>query len=69
MIEPSADGFIDVDRPEADVFDPCALSSFKGKPITIDHLATEHPDGWRRLAVEHIAHARRAAAVSILTWW
>jgi uncharacterized protein len=55
-----ADGFVDVDRPEREIFDPVSIASFEGKPVTLDHPMTNiGPWNWRQHAVGHVQHVRR----------
>jgi hypothetical protein len=37
MVEAGVDGFIDADRPEAEMFNAASLASFESKPVTLDH--------------------------------
>ena len=56
------DAIVEVWRPESEVFDPAAMASFEGKPVTNDHpteLVT--PDNVARYEMGHIQNVRRGA--------
>lgn len=56
------DEIIEVWRPESEVFDPAAMASFEGKPVTNDHpteLVT--PDNVARYEMGHIQNVRRGS--------
>lgn len=56
------DEIIEVWRPESEVFDPAAMASFEGKPVTNDHpteLVT--PDNVVRYEMGHIQNVRRGS--------
>lgn len=56
----AADGVVVLTRTEEDVFDPLAIASFEGKPVTINHPSGfVDPDNWRDLAVGTIQNVRR----------
>ena len=54
------DEIVEVWRPESEVFDPAAMASFEGKPVTNDH-PTEPvtPDNTARYEMGHIQNIRR----------
>ena len=59
-IEPNRDGLVLIKRTEDEVFKPEAISSFEGKPFTIDHpdeMVT--PENWKDLAHGFITNVRR----------
>lgn len=61
-IEPNAEGLVTIKRTEEEVFKPEAISSFEGKPFTIDHpdeMVT--PENWKDLAHGFITNLRRGA--------
>jgi hypothetical protein len=64
QVAANANGFIDVDRPAAEVFNPVSLASFEGKPVTLNHPATD-VGLWnhRALAVGHVQNVRRGEGV------
>ena len=56
------DEIVKVWRPESEVFDPAAMASFEGKPVTNDHpteLVT--PDNVARYEMGHIQNVRRGS--------
>lgn len=56
------DEIVEVWRPESEVFDPAAMASFEGKPVTNDHpteLVT--PDNVARYEMGHIQNVRRGS--------
>ncbi len=64
------DGVVTIYRPEAAVFDKASLSTFAGKPVTLDHPTLPvTADNWKDLAVgdigEEIARDGEAIRVSI----
>jgi hypothetical protein len=53
-------GMVRVARDEADVFDPSAMASFEGAPITMGHPeGMVDPETWKQLAVGHAQNVRR----------
>jgi hypothetical protein len=61
-IEPNRDGLVLIKRTEDEVFKPEAISSFEGKPFTIDHpdeIVT--PENWGDLAHGFLTNVRRGA--------
>jgi hypothetical protein len=64
QVAANASGFIDVDRPESEVFNPVSLASFEGKPVTLDHPMFDiGPSNHRAFAVGHVQHVRRGEGV------
>ena len=60
QVAANAAGFIDVERPEREVFDPVSLASFEGKPVTLNHPMTDiDPWNHRALSVGHVQNVRR----------
>lgn len=65
-IEPNKDGLVLIKRTEDEVFKPEAISSFEGKPFTIDHpdeMVT--PENWKELAHGFITNVRRGVKEKI----
>ncbi len=59
-LKPGRDGVIRVMREEDQVFDPVAMASFLGKPVTIEHPDDDvTPATWRSLAVGVVFNVRR----------
>jgi hypothetical protein len=62
-LQPDANGWIIVNRPEREVFDPGSLKSFVGKPVVLQHPDGEdmfvHPENVRRLQIGTVLNARR----------
>jgi hypothetical protein len=59
-IQPNKDGLVVIKRREEEVFSPDAISSFEGKPFTIDHpdeMVT--PENWKDLAHGFVTNVRR----------
>ncbi len=51
-LEPGKDGLIRVNRDGSEIFDPVAMASFLGKPVTIDHPDDDvTPDNWKAFSV------------------
>lgn len=49
-------------RDEAEVFDPRAMASFEGKPLTLDHPDCDvNPDNWRDLGRGIVLNVRRGS--------
>lgn len=56
----AGDGMIGVQRDAEQVFDPRAMASFEGAPITMQHPITDvGPSNWRAHAVGHVQNVRR----------
>ena len=54
------DGIIYVDRDADEVFSQKAISSFEGKPVTIDHpIEDVDPSNWKQYAVGYTTNVRR----------
>jgi len=54
------DRFVNVYRPESEVFDPEAMASFDGLPITDDHPGESvNADNWNQYAVGFVRNPRR----------
>ena len=65
-IESNRDGLVLIKRTEDEVFKPEAISSFEGKPFTIDHpdeMVT--PENWKELAHGFITNVRRGVKEKI----
>jgi len=65
-IQPNKDGLVVIKRREEEVFNPEAISSFEGKPFTIDHpdeMVT--PENWKDLAHGFITNVRRGVKEKI----
>lgn len=61
-IQPNKDGLVVIKRREEEIFNPEAISSFEGKPFTIDHpdeMVT--PENWKDLAHGFVTNVRRGA--------
>ena len=61
-IDAGGDGVISIERLPDDVFDPEAMASFEGKPVTNDHppLGIKvTPENWRELSMGHVHNVRR----------
>lgn len=59
-IQPNKDGLVVIKRREEEVFNPETISSFEGKPFTIDHpdeMVT--PENWKDLAHGFVTNVRR----------
>ena len=57
---PTKDGVLYIDRTADEVFSPAAISSFEGKPVTIDHpLVDVIPSNWKQYAVGYVTNVRR----------
>lgn len=53
------DGLIRVTRKSEDLFDPIAIASFEGKPITINHPSDfVSPENWKEVSVGHMQNVR-----------
>ena len=64
-IDPGPDGLIRIDRPPEEVFRPETLTSFEGKPVTVEHpndFVT--PENWGRVAVGITTNVRRGDGVA-----
>lgn len=63
-IDAGPDGLIRVERPPEEVFRPETLTSFEGKPVTVEHpndFVT--PENWGRLAVGITTNVRRGEGI------
>lgn len=59
------DGLVRVERLPEHVFHPDTIASFNGKPVTIDHPATDvTPANWRSLAVGIVQNVRQGDGTS-----
>jgi hypothetical protein len=62
-VDADSNGWIIVDRPESEVFDPASLRSYVGKPVVLNHpddgAAFVHPDNVRDLQIGSVLAARR----------
>ena len=59
-VEADADGIIRIHREPADVFDPTAIASFNGKPVTDDHPPEKvGPATYRTYAVGTVINPRQ----------
>jgi hypothetical protein len=59
----SQDGWVDVDRPESEVFSPAAIASFRNVPVTRGHPPLGvSADNWREYAVGYVTNPRRAGS-------
>jgi len=59
-LQAGRDGVIRVMRDEDQVFDPVAMASFLGKPVTIEHPEEwVTPENWRSLAIGVVFNVRR----------
>lgn len=64
-IDPGPDGLIRIERPPEEVFRPETLTSFEGKPVTVEHpndFVT--PENWGRLAVGITTNVRRGEGIA-----
>lgn len=64
-IDPGPDGMIRIERPPEEVFRPETLTSFEGKPVTVEHpndFVT--PENWGRLAVGITTNVRRGEGIA-----
>lgn len=64
-IDPGPDGLIRIERPPEEVFRPETLTSFEGKPVTVEHpndFVT--PENWGRLAVGSTTNVRRGEGIA-----
>ena len=53
-------GWLDVLRPDAEVFSDRAMRSYEGTPVTLGHPPVEvTADNWRQLAVGTVGNVRR----------
>jgi hypothetical protein len=70
QVAANANGFIDVDRPESEVFNPVSLASFEGKPVTLNHPMTD-VGLWNHRALAFllptVAHMQRADPPGVTT--
>ena len=59
-LTPDRDGFIRVHRAPEDVFDPIAIASFAGKPVTDEHPPTYvDPKNWKNYSIGVVLNPRR----------
>ena len=64
LLEASADGFVDVERPPEEVFRPETLASFEGKPVTVEHPSEfVTPENWNKYAVGTVQNVRRGDGI------
>lgn len=64
-LEPRGDGLVKVLRDADEVFSDQTISSFEGKPVTIDHPdgTDVNPSNWRDLAVGFTQNVRRGTGI------
>jgi hypothetical protein len=60
----NADGWVNVDRDEGEVFHPAALASLAGKPIIDEHVDEIGPDNWTEHAIGFISDPRRGTGAN-----
>jgi hypothetical protein len=59
-LDADGDGWVDVDRPDEEVFHPRSLQSYIGKPVCMTHPSDMiGPHNARQLTVGHVVSARR----------
>lgn len=63
-IEPSGAGMVTIQRSPEVLFDPNAIASFNGKPVTNDHPPQfVEPDTWRQYSIGTVLDPRRGEGV------
>lgn len=63
-IEPGTDGLIRVKRGGEEVFRQETISSFEGKPVTVNHPEEfVNPDNWKNLTVGFVSNVRRGEGI------
>ena len=63
-ITPDQNGAITITRSPEAVFDPAAIASFEGKPVTMTHPEGEvTPDTWKEVSIGHTQNIRKGEGI------
>ena len=63
-IDPGPDGLVRISREPDEVFRPDTLSSFEGKPVTVNHPdGFVTPENWKHLTVGFVQNVRRGVGI------
>lgn len=63
-IDPGPDGLVRVERLDVEVFRPETISSFEGKPVTVNHPDEfVNPENWKSLTVGFVQNVRRGEGI------
>jgi hypothetical protein len=61
-VDADDEGLIKIMRPDQEVFDDAAMTSFQGKPVVLDHPDEDvNPSNWRQYAVGTVQNPRRGS--------